>query len=100
MDRSATIRRYRRIDANRMSYSATGTAYPVGIQDMKPEMTALYQGEIGKTFDIYCDDTAADIQDGDEMVIAAKTYTIGGKQLIDFGGVPFIHFVGTRRDTD
>lgn len=98
LDRSLTVRRQRRIDANRSAFSATGTAYDVSFQDMQPDRQEMTPGQIGKVYDVYVDDPNANILAGDEVIIGSKTYSVRGKEVTDFGGTQFIGLVCVLKD--
>lgn len=92
------MRRQRYIDVNRSAFSATGTAYDCSFQDLAPEKVQLYNGIIGKTYEVFVPDSNSDILIGDEVVIRNITYSVRGIEVIDFGGLPFLDLIVVRND--
>lgn len=74
-----TIYRSRRIGStDRMSMSATFTAYDIDIQPASSERTESIQGRIGKVFDGFVDQSV-DIKEGDHIVTEdGKRYSVRG----------------------
>lgn len=99
LDRTTTLRRLKKIGTtDRSAYSATGTAYDISQQDMQPDKVNLYGGIIGKTYDLYSPDSSTPVNAGDEVVIANARYSIRAKEVIDFGGTPYIALVAVKED--
>lgn len=98
VDKSFTIRRYRKIDANRSAFSATATAYNGSLQDLRPEMQQLNQGMIGRAFDLFVDEVNANIRTGDQIVLSGDTYDVEGVRTSDFGGQEYLHLTVIRND--
>lgn len=98
LDRNLTVRRLRRIDANRSAYSATGTAYDCSFQDSQPDRIQMVGGQIGKVYDIYVSESNVNIQSGDEVIVGSSRYDVRGKEVIDFGGNPYVALICVLRD--
>lgn len=98
LDRTLTIRRLRRINANRSAYSATGTAYDCSLQDPTPDRLQLVNGQIGKVYDVFVPDSSSNILAGDEIVIGSVRYSVRAKEVVDFGGQTFIALVVEKED--
>lgn len=98
LDRSVSIRRLRRKDANRSAFSATGTSYDCSFQDTQPDRVQYYNGQIGKTYDVYIDGSSSDIDAGDQVVIRNNRYSVKAKEVIDFGGTPYIALTVVAND--
>ncbi len=96
LDRSFTVRRFKKINATRSAFSATGTAYGCGIQQLTPEAAQLHEGQIGRMYDVFVDETSANVRVGDEVVILDIAYGVRGIEVIDFGGTPFLNLVVER----
>lgn len=99
LDRSVTIRRLRRIDLNRSSYSATATALQCSFQDLGPEKSNMFAGEIAQLYEVYVNDSNADIDVADDVVINELLYSVRAKEVIDFGGNPYIMLLVAKHDT-
>src|SRR4030067_1965 len=98
IDKSFTVRRYRKIDANRSAFSATATAYNGNLQDMRPELQQLYQGAIGRAYDLFVDEVNANIRTGDQVVYANNTYDVEGIRTSDFGGQTYLQLTIIKND--
>lgn len=98
LDRKLTVRRQRRIDANRSAFSATGTAYDVSFQDQQADRQQMTSGNIGKVYELFVDDSNANIVAGDEVVIGSSTYIVRAKEVVDFGGNQFIALMAVLKD--
>lgn len=55
-------------------------------------------GQIGKVYDVFVPDSSVNIQQNDEVVIGSKRYTVRAKEVIDFGGTPYVALVCVLED--
>lgn len=58
----------------------------------------MVNGQIGKVYDVYVPESSVNIQAADEVVIASKRYTVRAKEVVDFGGVPYVALVCVLED--
>lgn len=93
LDRQITIRRLHRIDANRSAYSATATAYDASIQDPSPDKVQMFNGIIGKLYEVYVPDSSTDIRVTDKVVCNSVQYTVRAIETVDFGGNTFLTLI-------
>jgi hypothetical protein len=99
LDRRLTVRRLRvKSNTSHSAFSATGTGYDCGFQDPTPDRLQLYNGLIGKQYDIFVSDSNANIKAGDEVVIGSHRYSIRAKETVDFGASPFITLIGVLEE--
>lgn len=98
LDRGITVRRLRQKSGTHSAYSATGTVWQASFQDTAPDKVQYYNGQIGKTYDIYIPDSSVPISAGDQVIALNKRYSVVAKEVIDFGGVPYIALVAVRND--
>jgi len=83
-----TVRRLKAIDSYRNAYSATSTAYPCSKQDIDfGQQQSGYQ--LGKSYQVFIDNSEADVQAGDQIVIDGVTYSVKEIEVIDFGVQPY-----------
>lgn len=75
LDKTITIRRLQTKSGNRTAFSATGTVWAVCIQEPNPEITQLYDGQIGQLYEMFLDD-AADIHEADQVVYNGVKYSV------------------------
>lgn len=98
VDKSFTVRRRRKIDINRSAFSSTATAYGGNLQDIRPELQQLYQGQIGRMYDLFIEDVNANIRGGDQVVAGGVTYAVEGVRTSDFGGQEYLHLTVVKVD--
>lgn len=99
LDKTVTLRRLRRIDANRSAFSATGTSvgYPASLQEPSPEIQQLYEGQIGNLFSCFVD-VGVPVVNGDQVVCSSVTYSVRDVKTMDFGSTQYKRLVLTKGD--
>jgi hypothetical protein len=98
LDRALTVRRLHKNDSNRSAFSATGTAFNCSFQDPSPDRVQAIGGQIGKTYDVFVPDSSSNIKAGDEVVIGTKRYSVRAREVVDFGGTPYIALIVELQD--
>ena len=98
LDRNVTVRRLRNQGTNLSAFSATGTAYTCSFQDPTPERTQLYNGQIGKTYEVFIPNASTNINEADQIVIGSSRYSVKAKEVVDFGGQQFITLIVVKND--
>ena len=99
LSKTITLKRLKRIDANRSVYSATGTAvgYPASIQEPSPERVQMYGGEIGNLYfcfvDIFCP-----VIESDEVISGGITYWVRDIKVQDFGSTQYKRLIIAKGD--
>jgi hypothetical protein len=98
LDKNISLRRLRRLDANRSVYSATGTsAYPCSWQEPSPDRAQFYEGDIGNLFECYVEISCPG-REGDEVVKNGVIYTLRDVKTMDFGSTQYKRFTVAKGD--
>lgn len=75
LDKQITIRRLRTKSGNRTAFSATGTVWPISLQEPSPEVTQLFDGQIGQLYEMFLD-ASCDVKEADQVVYNSEKYSV------------------------